>query len=380
MIPLVQTFDAPPPERTFLHGLRVRAGIGLGLLFLIGPAADLLRASFSPERTALIWAGFGAFVALYVLLLVPPRWSRRAGAEATVAALGAMLAIAIALLAGGAPDSFVGLFVYFAAAVGFVLHVRPALTLIGATAAGVGIASVATGHSDSSVGATVLTIVAIGAMTAAFARKIHANWELRRAREELANLAVAEERLRIARDVHDLLGHSLSVIALKSELAAKLLERDPERAAAELADVNAVSRSALAEVRETVQGYRRLALGEAIDGARSALAAAGIGCELHEPGVALPEEVEGVLAWAVREGATNVVRHSGARRCAIRIHADDTVAAVEVEDDGRAAGAAGEGSGLAGLAERAERVRGRLEAGAKPGGGFRLSLTVPLAS
>jgi two-component system sensor histidine kinase DesK len=145
--------------------------------------------------------------------------------------------------------------------------------------------------------------------------------------------------------------------------------------------VHAVSRSELAEVRETVQGYRRLALGEAIDGARSALAAAGIGCELHEPGVELPPEVEGVLAWTVREGATNVVRHSGARSCAIRIRAEDGVAAVEVEDDGRSAAAApAGGSGLAGLAERAERLRGRLEAGAKPGGGFHLRVTVPLAS
>ena len=109
----------------------------------------------------------------------------------------------------------------------------------------------------------------------AFGRLARANRELRTTREELARLAVSEERLRIARDLHDLLGHSLSVIAIKTELARRLLERDPDRAAAELDDIQAVTREALAEVREAVQGYRRLALADALDGARKALTAAG---------------------------------------------------------------------------------------------------------
>jgi two-component system, NarL family, sensor histidine kinase DesK len=184
--------------------------------------------------------------------------------------------------------------------------------------------------------------------------------------------------LRIARDLHDLLGHSLSVIALKSELARKLVERDPPRAVAELDDVQSVTRTALAEVREAVQGYRRLALAEALETAQTALAAAGIDCELADADVALPADVDAVLAWAVREGTTNVIRHSGARRCEIRVRAGLEGAAVEVVDDGSGDDRRdGGGSGLAGLAERASRERGRIEAGPRPEGGFRLRVIVP---
>jgi two-component system sensor histidine kinase DesK len=221
--------------------------------------------------------------------------------------------------------------------------------------------------------------VSIGILMTAFGRIARANRELHETREELARLAVSEERLRIARDLHDLLGHSLSVIALKSELAGKLVEREPARAAAELDDIQAVTRTALAEVREAVQGYRRLALAEALESAQTALAAAGIDCDLADTDVTLPAEVDAVLAWAVREGTTNVIRHSHAMHCAIRVRADGDRAALEIEDDGSAAPTVSRGSGLSGLRERAERVRGELEAGARPEGGFRLRLTVPLA-
>jgi two-component system sensor histidine kinase DesK len=193
-------------------------------------------------------------------------------------------------------------------------------------------------------------------------------------------LAVSEERLRIARDVHDLLGHSLSVIALKSELARKLVEREPGRAAAELDDIQSVSRKALGDVREAVQGYRQLGLAEALESARRALTAAGIDCDLTEADVTLPADVDAVLAWAVREGTTNVIRHSHALHCAIRVRAEAQRAAVEIEDDGDAQPALEQGTGLSGLRERAERVRGELEAGARPDGGFRLRLTVPLVA
>jgi two-component system sensor histidine kinase DesK len=214
---------------------------------------------------------------------------------------------------------------------------------------------------------------------AAFGRITRGNRELREARHELARLAVSEERLRIARDLHDLLGHSLSVIALKSELAAKLVTQDPKRAESELADIQSVSRQALAEVREAVEGYRRVPLEEALDGARAALAAAGIDCKVDDGDIAVAPEVEDVLAWAVREGTTNVVRHSEATRCSIRVRRGPQTAEVEIEDDGlaRVNGSKG-GSGLIGLAERTEAVHGTLEAGARREGGFRLRVTVPL--
>jgi two-component system sensor histidine kinase DesK len=294
-------------------------------------------------------------------------------------ALALLPTIAIAVLVAGAPKSFLALFVYFVVVAGMLLPERIAVVVVGATALGVGIAAAALGSSGSEVAALVLTTVALGVMMSAFGRLARGNRELRAAREELAKLAVSEERLRIARDVHDLLGHSLSVIALKSELAAKLVERDPSRAAAELDDIQSVSRQALAEVRSTVQGYRSLGLGEALEGAEAALSAAGIDYHVERGEIRVTPEVEAVLAWAIREGATNVVRHSNAEHCDIRIRRDRDSLAVEVEDDGHAPTPSGpDGSGLAGLAERAMGVHGTVEAGAKREGGFRLRLTVPL--
>jgi two-component system sensor histidine kinase DesK len=270
--------------------------------------------------------------------------------------------------------------VYFVVAAGLLLPESAAIVVTLATGLGVGLAGHLHGVSDSAVAATVLTIVALGFLMAAFGRVARANSQLRATRKELARLAVSEERLRIARDLHDLLGHSLSVIALKSELASKLVEREPTRAASELDDIQAVTRTALAEVRQAVEGYRQLGLADALEGARTALAAAGIDCDVTETDLRLPADVDAVLAWAVREGTTNVIRHSHAGHCAIRVAADADRAAVEIEDDGSADPSLERGSGLQGLSERAERVRGELEAGTRPGGGFRLRLTVPLVA
>jgi two-component system sensor histidine kinase DesK len=363
---------------TFSEG-RARIGVLLGLLFLAGPLSDLLNESFGAAHLAGLLLGLALFVALYLSLLPPSAWLERLGPEASLLALALLPVIAIALLAAGAPTSFAALFVYFVAAAGLRLPARVAIVVTLLTGLGVGIAGLAHGEARSAIAATVLTIVSIGVLMTAFGRIARANRELRATREELARLAVSEERLRIARDLHDLLGHSLSVIALKSELARKLVQREPARAAAELDDIQTVSRTALSEVREAVQGYRRLALAEALESAQAALAAAGIDCELADIDVALPADVDAVLAWAVREGSTNVIRHSGASRCLIRVNADGNEAAVLIEDDGDAVGLTAGGSGLSGLRERAQRLRGELEAGAKPEGGFRLELTVPLA-
>ena len=352
-------------EPRFGHLVRIRLGQILGLLFLIGPFSDLARGSGSPAHLAAISATAAAFVALYLALLPPVAPLVRRGRTAIHLGLALLAATAGLTLVLGAPRSFAALFVYVVAAGGLLLPPRASIAAIAATAACVGVGLAIAGSSGSSIASFSLTIVAIGCMMAAFGHKTRANLELRAAREELAELAVSEERLRFARDVHDLLGHSLSVIALKSELAAKLVERDPERVRAELADVQLVTRQALREVREAVQGYRRLAFADAVAGARTALAAAGIECRVDGAAVALPAEVENVLAWALREATTNVVRHSDAHACAITLSADSRHVALEVEDDGTpAATEAGSGTGLTGVAERAERLRGSLEAGA----------------
>jgi two-component system sensor histidine kinase DesK len=205
------------------------------------------------------------------------------------------------------------------------------------------------------------------------------NDELDDARAELARLAVAEERERFARDLHDLLGHSLSLIALKTELAGRLLREHPDDAARELSDAENVARQALSEVREAVSGYRRPTLDGELAGARMALTAAGIEMVLQPVDSALDPDSEAVLAWAVREGVTNVIRHSDARSCTVRVTADQARAEVEVADDGVGPAVLNghSGSGLSGLDQRARDLGGALEAGARPEGGFRLLVTVP---
>jgi two-component system, NarL family, sensor histidine kinase DesK len=209
--------------------------------------------------------------------------------------------------------------------------------------------------------------------------------QLRAAREELARLAVSEERLRFARDLHDLLGHSLSLITLKGELAERLLPDTPEnrKAIEEVRGLQGVARGALKEVREAVSGYRRPSLDEELAGACAMLEAAGISCRARREVEALTGDAEGILTWVVREGATNVVRHSRAKTCEIRLTRNGGRVHAEVRDDGpgprqkRADNGVG-GSGLAGLAERVRASGGQLEAGPLSDGGFGLRVMLPL--
>jgi two-component system, NarL family, sensor histidine kinase DesK len=205
---------------------------------------------------------------------------------------------------------------------------------------------------------------------------VSVNAELMEAREELARSAVAQERMRFARDLHDLLGHSLSLIALKSELAGRLAERDPARARQEMADVEDAARRALAEVRDAVSGYRQVSLAQALAEARSALSAAGITLRAPAGGVPLPGAVDAVLGWVVREATTNVLRHSGAGSVTVDVSVGDDGVTLTVTDDGRG-GTGPRGAGLDGLAERVEALGGRVDAGAADGRGFRLAAVVP---
>ena len=356
-----------------------RFGQILGLLFLIGPISDLADKDLAPARLALICLALAAFVGLWLALLPPLPAIARRGAGAVAVGLGLLALLAAATLALGAPQSFVALFVYFVAAVGLLLPVRPALLVTGVTGAVVGIGLWQSGATDSVTVANTLTILSIGTLMASFGSHARTIRELRAAREELADLAVNEERLRIARDLHDLLGQSLSVVALKSDLADRFVDSDPDAAHRELADVRRVSRQALTEMRAAVHGYRRLAFPEALDSAGAALSAAGIDLRVDGTAEHLPKEVENVLAWALREATTNVVRHSGASACEVRVETGGNAVALQVDDDGAAEPSdSADGMGLTGLAERARSLNGTLEAGARPDGGYRLRLQVPL--
>ncbi len=209
--------------------------------------------------------------------------------------------------------------------------------------------------------------------------------ELRSSRDEVARLAAADavtdERLRFARDLHDLLGHSLSVIVLKAELARRLLEREaaPGRALAEVGDVEDIARRALEEVREAVTGYRARSLRTELERTRDALDAAGVEMGAEMPDEPLPPDVEALLARVLREATTNIVRHSRAAHAAVRLSRTAGGVRLEVSDDGvgSAAGSAGAGHGLRGLAEAVADAAGRFEAGSARPAGFRLVAELP---
>ncbi|WP_155355457.1 sensor histidine kinase [Acrocarpospora macrocephala] len=197
-------------------------------------------------------------------------------------------------------------------------------------------------------------------------------------KEAQSRLAVAEERLRFARDLHDLVGHQLSAIAVKSELAARLAA-DPDAAAAEMAEVRSLARKALRELREAVRGYRELDLVAELGSVRAVLEAAGVDCRLHLPYRDVPAEVAPVFAWVIREAVTNVLRHSTASVCDITVRFTDEEAILEVRNDGVTPKPIEDlGTGLAGLTERLAAVGGTLTARPNGSGQFTLRAVAPV--
>ncbi len=194
---------------------------------------------------------------------------------------------------------------------------------------------------------------------------------LREAHEEIARLAVVEERARFARDLHDVLGHSLTVATVKAELARRLVARDPERAEAEIAEIEDIARGALADLRRAVSDYRSVSLETELAAAERALTAAGIEPHLPASVDAVEPRLRATFAWVLREGVTNVIRHSGASRCWVHLEAERIV----IEDDGCGPGGevAESGNGLRGLCERAEQAGATVTAGRGARGGFELA-------
>jgi two-component system sensor histidine kinase DesK len=357
-----------------------------GLLWLAYPIYALLTSNPSLVQLIFALAGTALFAGIFLWLLwlheplqaVMVEASEVRKRRAAISSLAA-LAIALTLVCG---NEWLILFIHTSIAAGLMLLGRDAYVAI----AGVAILMVALGRVSGwewpNIGQFVLIVGALGLWTTVFARQIATVAELRTAREEIARLAVTEERLRFARDLHDLLGHSLSLITLKSELAGRLLPTAPEKAAAEVRDIEGVARRALREVREAVTSYRQPTLDGELAGARETLEAAGIACRIVNKSGVVPNEMDAVLAWTVREGVTNVIRHSRAKRCEIRVTQDSEEIRAEIIDDGRGfspkRNEAAAGSGLSGLAERVAASGGGFEAGSPPEGGFRLRVSLPL--
>lgn len=420
-------FAGSPLESRNPHAVRATAAI-VWLAFIVFPLANAFGKKGTELEEFLVIAGAAVFVGLYVYLVL--HWRGQPRTPIPTLVFVAMLAISAALtIFQGSGWGF--LFTYCAACAALV----PAAGFSGVAACTVlaGVCSALGGANGGTVVGFVASSAGVGLLMLVMRDLRVRNVELNEARAELADLAVAKERERFARDLHDLIGHSLSVIALKAELAGRMLADGPHDAATEVAEVEQVARTALREVREAVSGYHQPTLDGELAGARMALSAAGIEADVEEARVRLDPAVEAVLAWTVREGATNVIRHSGAHHCTLRVTATLSDAGVEVIDDGRGvngngagwegagavtggdaatggesdpshagvpsprvarngAGNAGGphaadnaggpratgGHGIAGLAERARTLNGTVVAGALDGGGFRLAVTVPV--
>lgn len=361
----------------------------LWLPFFTPPMLDMLASHPTPLRLTISLVGVVVFFALY--LWVSWQVARSLTSHtlrvfptglalwAPVAGLAA-LAIGLTALNG---NSWGAIFFYVSSGAAGWLPTRKAIPVIGALVLFIAIAFAAQGDlADAET--PVVFVGTVGAIVIAFCWSFANSQQLRLAREEMERAAaVNEERLRIARDLHDLLGHNLSLIALKSELAQRLVDSAPGRAATEMRDVEQVARQALKEVREAVASYRQPTLASELRGAREMLTAAGIVYRAEYDAGALgglSTGVESVLAWSVREGVTNVIRHSGARQCTILIARDEQSVRVEVVDDGTATSTQSSdmgGNGLRGLSERVTALGGHFMAGPTDGGGFRLEVVVP---
>jgi two-component system, NarL family, sensor histidine kinase DesK len=219
---------------------------------------------------------------------------------------------------------------------------------------------------------TPVAIPVVAIVTAVTIQVIHANQALAETRAELARLAAENERIRIARDLHDLLGHSLTTITVKAGLARKLGPADPDAAVTQITEVEELCRRVLADVRAAVSGYREVTLASELARGRELLRASGITADLPAATEVADPAHQELFGWAVREGLTNVIRHSRARSVTVRVSASS----VEIIDDGQGS-AADPGNGLNGLRERAAAAGGGVDAGPAQPAGWRLRVWVP---
>nr|MBO2475244.1 sensor histidine kinase [Actinomycetales bacterium] len=356
-----------------------------------GPVWDIAHGRSHP-----VWLAVPAVLAAAAGYLVTVHLAFSDRRRAQLHALPLLAAVVLPSVIGFQGNWFY-LQVMLAIAVGTAITTRW-LPIVGLVLCGVTFAvRFATGGTVGESLVLVWSVATAALIPAMIIRLWEAIRELQRTREELAELAVAEERLRFARDLHDLLGHTLSVMVVKAEAVRRLAPRDGQEAARQAADIEEIGRKALAEVRAAVTGYRGKGFAAELASARKVLADAGITAVLRVAEVRIPPEAGALLGWAVREGVTNVIRHSGARRCEIELRTGDEGLVLEIRDDGSGNGAAAtagaptarrrgtsggapeprRGHGLVGLRERLAAVGGTLEAGPLAGGGFLLRVTVP---
>jgi two-component system sensor histidine kinase DesK len=358
-----------PPDGT--KWMRYVWLVYLGTLFF--------QPAFDPTAGPIDWAVAVGLIAVFLPLYFAGFRAADDRRLLQVVAAMAGLGIAGSFLNSGASVFFI----YAAAGAAYLEPVRRAVQVIAALVVAAGVIFLLSStpmpwRLFAHAPALVFTIV-IGAANIFDAERGRAERRLRRADEEIERLATLAERERIARDLHDLLGHTLSVIVVKSELAARLVEREPERAGAEMHDVERIGREALSEVRAAVAGYRAQGLRGELEGARRALDAAGVEATIEAELPSLPIAAESALAFALREAVTNVVRHAGARHADIRIGVEGSDVVLEVTDDGRG-GSESEGAGLTGMRERVAALGGSVRHDGASGTLVRVTLPVEVAT
>ncbi|MFI0448561.1 sensor histidine kinase [Actinomadura sp. 6N118] len=328
-----------------------------------------------PGRLVAGGAGVVAIFVLYARLLWLNLMRRTAPVHSLgLAAIGGLCWVLPAVLGGDA--GWGNLLMVPAGLIAVVLPLRHAVPV---TAVG----TVLTPVYGLLLGLPALSVLyeAIGFPITAFSGYVtvwlfHIVQELREARAELARSAVGQERLRFARDLHDVLGHSLQAVALRAEVAERFVDRDPPRVRKELTEIQTMARDAVRDVREVVRGYRATSLRTELEGISAVLQAAGIRCD--RPAIPdLPAHVHEPLGWVAREAATNILRHSGASWCRITLAADSRVH-LEIVNDGADRRSHTPGTGLQGLAERVAAAGGELAAGPDGDGTFRVRASVPL--
>ncbi|MEU6347893.1 sensor histidine kinase [Streptomyces sp. NPDC047072] len=365
----------------------VPSNVGLGNGFGLLPWLLMGMGAFSnlfQDQTPNPWiGGLGllTFNSLYVYVAFRAFRQQTRDARSTRAAL-VLMGLVTCALALGYGGNWLLFFPLLGLATGAVVRM-PHLRWVGAivTVASGAVAFVHEGWGglDTAYATWISTMV-----TAAIMSLSEAVRKLREAREELARRAVEEERLRFSRDLHDLLGHTLSVIVVKSEAARRLAPRDLDAALLQVTDIESVGRQALTEIREAVTGYREGSLGTELDRAASALRAAGISPLLRRSGLALTSRTEALLGWVIREATTNAIRHSGATRCEIILDSTPDGVRLRITDDGTGASTVTSppvpgigGTGLKGLTERLAAAGGHLKAGPGPRGGFTVTAELP---
>lgn len=343
------------------------------LVFLVQPWTVAWDSAPGPERTLslLAIAGLAVSFAWVVFTQVGPQHEARAPVRLTALVLGGQLVlVAISCLATN-EHGLSGIVFVCVSAVFLFRDLRALVFALLAVVVVIVVPRLIPGWEtdDELIISVVLSTFAVFGFTQLVLR----NRQLQLAQDEVAVLAVERERERIARDMHDVLGHSLTVIAVKAELAGKMFDLDPERSRAEMAEVQALARTALADVRGMVTATREVTLAGELAGARQAFDAAGVEAEVPGTIDEVPADLRELFAWALREGTTNVLRHSAATRVRVTMSCDT----LTVDDDGYGPALvdAVPGNGLNGLTERARSAHARVTVTASPLGGYRLLVT-----